>query len=400
MFRFRGGRLDEHLVKDYDGFPMDSAGNPTFRPSAHWYLNQLEFPNGRDLKVLESKVTDAGDDLKLIKRVEGEFFECFELQRFPFDVQDLGVTISINCATDGPVPVVLQISPSVSCGVNAEHFAYKDVWALSSRLALDIDTVGATSERRFPAILLRALVKRRPGFIIINVALPSLVIAMLPQFVFFVEVELVSDKLSISVAILLTAVALKFATAQYLPQIPYLTLVDKFVLTNSLIIVIATVFNAVLGCLVTWAKMEMASLHLLGKIFYGTTCFMWIACQVYFARLAMYAWQHLAHSTMGERSLEVPRKLQSRSSSASTSYLGAGARRWSGLWARRPSAHESNVDPSATPSTRESNVSHASDADGYPSEKMILNKQPCRQSLQQSQQVAKATNLDTSILGC
>ena len=38
ILRVAGGAEDEHLVKEYDGFPLDAHGVPTFRPSARWYL--------------------------------------------------------------------------------------------------------------------------------------------------------------------------------------------------------------------------------------------------------------------------------------------------------------------------------------------------------------------------
>ena len=44
--------------------------------------NQISFSNGRSIETQESKVTVAGNDLQLIKRVEGEFFEKFELHSF------------------------------------------------------------------------------------------------------------------------------------------------------------------------------------------------------------------------------------------------------------------------------------------------------------------------------
>ena len=44
--------------------------------------NQISFSNGRSIETQESKVTVAGNDLQLIKRVEGEFFQKFELHLF------------------------------------------------------------------------------------------------------------------------------------------------------------------------------------------------------------------------------------------------------------------------------------------------------------------------------
>ena len=87
IMKISKGALDSSLTKDFEGFPLDDDGRPTFRPSAKWYLAQITFPNGRDLKEIETKVTTAGEDLQLIKRIEGEFFKGFQLQRFPFDTR-------------------------------------------------------------------------------------------------------------------------------------------------------------------------------------------------------------------------------------------------------------------------------------------------------------------------
>ena len=87
ILRFKDGALDDDLVKEFDGFPVDNEGKPTFLPSATWFLKQIEFSNGQDLQYSDHKVITAGKDLKLILRLEGVFFERFELQAFPFDLQ-------------------------------------------------------------------------------------------------------------------------------------------------------------------------------------------------------------------------------------------------------------------------------------------------------------------------
>ena len=70
-----------------------------------------------------NQVTVAGSDLQLIKRVEGEFFSRFELRSFPFDAQDLTITIGTHCATAGPVPMTFTVPPSADMGVGTAHQA-------------------------------------------------------------------------------------------------------------------------------------------------------------------------------------------------------------------------------------------------------------------------------------
>jgi hypothetical protein len=70
-------------------FPLDLYGRPTFKPSAGWYLTQIEFQvTPRPIATRLSSVATSGDDLVLNKRVEGDFFDEFDgLTRFPFDSQ-------------------------------------------------------------------------------------------------------------------------------------------------------------------------------------------------------------------------------------------------------------------------------------------------------------------------
>ena len=161
ILQIKGGANDPNLTSEYEGFPFDGEGRPTFRPSGLWYLGQIDFPNGKEIKTLESKVTKQGDDLQLIKRIEGRFFERFELRNFPFDRQDLTITVSANCSCEGPVPVDFRVGDDPQLGVDTINFPHGDIWELSPALSASLATVGASSSRRFPAVHLRAHVRRR-----------------------------------------------------------------------------------------------------------------------------------------------------------------------------------------------------------------------------------------------
>jgi len=293
ILRISNGALDSDLMKDFEGFPFDEDGQPTFRPSAQWYLNQIDFPNGRDIKVMESKVTKEKDDLQLIKRIEGEFFERFELQNFPFDAQDLTITVSMNCANEGPVPVEFidtdKDRDPPQLGVDTVNFAFDDIWVLSPSVKPEITTVGATAKRRFPAVHLRACVCRKPNFILLNVAAPTSVIAFLSMTTFFVPPADTADRLELSITILLTAVAFKFASASYLPQISYQTLVDKFCLLCTSFIVLANLSHVILGVLFHWVNVQDATLDAVNVASLVAMVVTWLSVQVWFFHSANVA---------------------------------------------------------------------------------------------------------------
>ena len=72
---FEGGAKDEELNNPYAGFPLDSWNRPTFRPSAAWYMAQVDFNNAIEYKTLDAKIVPDGDDLLMNLRFEGVFSE-------------------------------------------------------------------------------------------------------------------------------------------------------------------------------------------------------------------------------------------------------------------------------------------------------------------------------------
>ena len=72
---FEGGAKDEHLSKKDASFPLDAWNRPTFRPSAAWYMAQVDFNNAHEYKTLDAKIVEDGDDLLMNLRFEGVFSE-------------------------------------------------------------------------------------------------------------------------------------------------------------------------------------------------------------------------------------------------------------------------------------------------------------------------------------
>lgn len=328
LLRIRDGATDRHLVEEYEGFPLGEDGQPTFRPSALWYLSQIDFPNGTNVRIIESTVTREGKDLLLTKRIEGDFFERFELQNFPFDAQDLTITVGANCANEGPVPVEFTVDgPDAQFGVDTTNFAFDDIWRISESVAPEITTTGACLTRRFPAVHLRACISRRPNFIILNVAVPTMAISLISLFTFVPPPQDVSDRLELSMAVLLTAIAFKYVTAAYLPHISYLTLVDKFVMLCTSVIILTNLVHAILGTLHIWFHVRSDILDLCNKVFAGAMSFYLLYILLWFVRCAGVA--RKSDTGAGQRRASVSTR-QLLLSSSSLRMEGVSDRTYSG----------------------------------------------------------------------
>ena len=65
QFRFENGALDEALADPNDAFPVDAAGKPTFRPSARWFLKQIDLVDATIINDMMSSQRGSNRDLPL-----------------------------------------------------------------------------------------------------------------------------------------------------------------------------------------------------------------------------------------------------------------------------------------------------------------------------------------------
>ncbi|XP_071501767.1 uncharacterized protein [Diadema antillarum] len=169
-------------------------------------------------------------DVRLSIRMKGTFKCSMELKDFPFDYQEL----TIKLMSDWPVEDVEFVKDmNIKDSIRLDTFTGNQQWKLwkhviAQPIEEDKSLVGA--HRSYPIYHITTHVQRKPGFYIWNIALIMLLIVLLTFSSFVVDRTLPADRLSVTVTLLLTAVAFKYVVSQSLPLISYLTLLDKFVL--------------------------------------------------------------------------------------------------------------------------------------------------------------------------
>ena len=289
---FEGGALDVELSKSSADFPLDGWGRPTFRPSASWYMAQVDFNNAHEYKTLDAKVLTEGDDLILTLRFEGCFSEVMELEHFPCDVQDLTMSLAFNCRTTGMMPLRLAASPDLKSSISKDGFVDGKMWTLHPELEVshtrtrrhrhsrpqpptaahsrptnrahsrpqpphqprrgshanrrttatpaihrhtDRTTLrrallqvrpgetGTSADRMFPSLQMVLLVGRNPLFYFWNIALPVCLFVPMAALQFTVQRDYSAERLGVSLAIVLTAIAHKYSMTTLVPSVSYLT---------------------------------------------------------------------------------------------------------------------------------------------------------------------------------
>ncbi|ESN93036.1 hypothetical protein HELRODRAFT_189657 [Helobdella robusta] len=179
------------------------------------------------------------------RRVNGSFLEYMELNQFPFDTQDLTVSLTTDLS-DKEVEFVED--PNDRCALNVESFVDEQEWKLHKM----IHTWTRTREEAFksiqclhPVFSAACKASRRPEFFIWNILIVMFLICSLSFATFAVGVGLPQNRLQLSFILLLTTVSFKFVVNQSLPMISYLTYLDKYILSSMAILCCICVWHAV-----------------------------------------------------------------------------------------------------------------------------------------------------------
>ena len=251
-FIVRGAAHDLDLMEPGEDFSYPY-------PPLAWYWNhQVDFPNAVAHEVKECKIipgpkvnNQPSPDMVCIIRVDGTFSERLELHKFPIDQQDLTVSLEIKCAQEGPTPVRIIVPEGVKAGIDKERFDMNNIWDLSENVVLKAEESGlklngGVREKTYISLHASASVCRLTSFYFANIVTPMSFFAALTVFCSFcVPRDDVGDRLSVSLTLMLTAAAYKLAITTMMPTIAYLTLLDKYLLSTSGIIVLVVIQNGV-----------------------------------------------------------------------------------------------------------------------------------------------------------
>jgi len=91
-------------------------------------------------------------------------------------------------------------------------------------------------ERTYTQLVIAIELRRRPGHILFSIILPLLILVSLTWSVFWMDEESISDRVNVSFVGILSVVAYYFVVLDSVPQIPYPTMMDAFMITTFFIL--------------------------------------------------------------------------------------------------------------------------------------------------------------------
>ena len=215
-------------------------------------------------------------------KVSGEFAQTMDLRSFPYDSHDVELILSSDHIVAWCTLLPNAFVPSAA---QTESFMVRNSWNLDfdplTAMAIRPDRRG--SGGHYPQLSLITGCSRNPAGVLSNIIL--IMFAIICFFfisVFTTPLQSIANRNQLAAALLLTAVALKVMTSDKLPDLPYLTFVDKYMLGCISILIFGTFINVIMYY---WHVTDV------GLVLYRTefvsvgaaaiAVFAWICCNYY-----------------------------------------------------------------------------------------------------------------------
>ena len=202
--------------------PINSAWNPNIQ-----LINRITVQTTLP-EVLE---VDASGNVIYRQRFIGQFSSSLDLHRFPFDSQ----TLSIDLVSLGQTSDQVQFVQDPEIGGVAKKLGITD-WQLGSWKTKPISYEPIPGGRLLSGFSFEFVVKRQFYYFLVQIILPMTLILGMSWIVFWVDPNQTGPRISTSITSMLTLVAYRFLTGNFLPRLPFLTRLDIFVFGCTLLV--------------------------------------------------------------------------------------------------------------------------------------------------------------------
>jgi len=187
-----------------------------------------------------------------------KFNESFELEQFPFDVQDCTVYVAhFNKSHNLPISGLVNIRTPL------------DEWDLLR------PSISVYHERSVGITAFKMRVQRKWQWYAVNHMVTLGVLATISFGAYSIDIESFGSRLSVNLTLLLTIVATKLGLSDSLPKVPYLTVLDKYILACMALVVVNIVENVVAHQILLSGDVTQSTSESIDYAFFGFVTFCW-----------------------------------------------------------------------------------------------------------------------------
>jgi hypothetical protein len=212
----------------------------------HYTLEEIWHPrvsianetNSVSRKLPETVEVDPDGSVVYRQRYVGAFTQSLRLQSFPFDRQTfrfhlVAIRYRPNEVTFVPdenwIRDGLQRAAGISPSITLPDWTVEK-WDAKARI------YALTPGLQYSGYVFEFTASRNVEHYILKVILPLILIVMMSWSVFWIDPVTSNSQISVAVTSMLTLIAYRFAVDSQLPRLPYMTRLDSFFLTSTILV--------------------------------------------------------------------------------------------------------------------------------------------------------------------
>ncbi len=167
------------------------------------------------------------------------------LRSFPFDHQTLKVYLRPYAYQEDEVILVHERWMSGTWQQDSGIAEWTKLGLEIEQDTLEYLHLDGEHKERYSQLVVSINVARRPGHILITIIFPLLLLVSLTWCIFWMDEESISNRVSVSFVGILSVVAYYFVVLDSVPEIPYLTMMDAFLVATFLLLALSVVISFV-----------------------------------------------------------------------------------------------------------------------------------------------------------
>lgn len=227
------------------GVALDEVWNPRL---------QLVNQRGVTASLPQRVEVDPSGRVRYRQRWWGRFSTRMHLEEFPLDKQRFRIqVVSLGYRRDD---VDLVVNSESLPSDRSMELSVTD-WKIGPAVMETADLEPAPGVRALAGAQLQFEGERYVGYYVIQVILPLILIVLMGWTALLVDPTVVTTRMSVSMTTMLTLIAYRFALGRSVPNLPYLTRFDYFMLASTILIFLTLLLVALGAYLVGKGKVPL-----------------------------------------------------------------------------------------------------------------------------------------------
>lgn len=248
-------RYTSEIFFEASWYIKEPKNGAKYDPSAGHFNPQLAVLNNmgdslrHDKWYSVSKTIEAGIvEVTEYHKFKGIFWERMELNHFPYDVQELSISLTTPLTVNDFYFVENTQKPS---GVNRTVFSDQQSWHLYEHVEFQFEQhreeYSLNYDQIHPVLVCTCHVGRKCGYYIWNAYFLIFLITSAALSTFAIPPSNAHGRLQITCTLLLTSVTFRWVVNKSLPTISYLTALDIYAIASIVALCIINVFHGIVS---------------------------------------------------------------------------------------------------------------------------------------------------------